>query len=295
MASPPCCPPDSIPALDHTPPFVGRVVDADNGGTAMKTYITGNAQDLASSAHIVLVFSDVFGYDSGRHFEFADHLATLLNNNSNVKAAVLVPDVFLGRPLFVDYRFLPEFLSGLICIPSFLYRIRIQGIKQFTLPITDTLFPWLEKQGVDFNTVNLSFAGFCFGSWLGAKLIAQSRAESDETITKCPKWTCGIGIHPALHVERVEGGTEEALATSLRDTPVKLMPAGNDAYHPGKSEVVQILAGNQSISEEEVSVPFDDVKHGFCSRGDSNKEEVRQAQTKAEALAAEFILKHSKG
>lgn len=295
MASP-CCPADSTSPLDHTPPFVGQVVDiTGDDGTAVKTYVTGDAQHLSACTHIVVVLSDVFGYDSGRHFEFADRIATLLNGKSDVKAAVLVPDVFSGRPLMVAYRFLPEFFSGLISLPSFVYRVRIQGTKQFLSPIYDTLLPWVEKQGVDLNssTISLPWVGFCFGGWLGCKCIAYSR-EANDNETPTPRWTCGIGIHPSLIPERAGGGSEEELASSLGDTPLLLMPASNDGYHPNTGdEVLHILSSNRSILEEDISVPFPDVKHGFCSRGDSSNETVLEAQRKAEALAAEFILKHS--
>lgn len=71
------------------------------------------------------------------------------------------------------------------------------------------------------------------------------------------------------------------------------MPAKNDAYHPGNSKVVEIMALNQSLPQDEVSVPFDNVKHGFCSRGDSTDDSVLQAQEKAETLTAEYILQQS--
>lgn len=292
MASPPCCPADSTPSLSHTPPFVGKVVDIENDGGTMKAYVTGAA--LETSTHIVVVFSDVFGYDSGRHFEFADHMATLLNKSEDVKATVLVPDVFFGRPLIVDYRFLPEFVSVLLRLPSFIYRVRIGGTKKFTDPTYKILFPWLaEQQGVDLGMVNLSWIGFCFGSWLGCKFMAYSRSGTNND-KSTPSWTCGVGIHPALQVEQITGnGSEEDLASSLGDAPVKLMPASNDAYRPGESKVVEIMATNQTIPEDQVSVLFNDVKHGFCSRGDSSDEKVKRAQQKAEALAAEFILQHS--
>lgn len=201
MASPPCCPPNSTPALGRTPPFVGRVVDIESNGAAIKSYVTGSA--LEASTHIVIVFSDVFGYDSGRHFEFADHLSTLLNKS--IKATVLVPDVFMGRPLFVEHRFLPEFVSGLLNIPSFVYRVR-GGAEQFIDPIYNILFPWLAEQGVNLSVSSLSWVGFCFGGWLGCKVSAYSRKkEEDGKDTTHPAWTCGVGIHPALLPERVAG------------------------------------------------------------------------------------------
>ncbi len=291
MASPPCCPPNSTPALDHKPPFVGRIVDIENNGAALKSYVTGSP--LESSTVIVIVFSDVFGYNSGRHFEFADHLSILLNKN--VKSTVLVPDVFMGKPLFVEHGFLPGFLSYLWNLPSFLFRVHSGGAKKFIDPVYNILLPWLVEQGMtNFSASSLSWVGFCFGGWLGCKVTAYSHNEENDNDTIQITWKCGVGIHPALLPERIiVGKSEEELITSLGDFSVKLMPASNDPYHPGKSKVVEIMALNQSLPQDQVSIPFDNVKHGFCSRGDSNDDSVRNAQEKAERLTAEYILEQS--
>lgn len=310
-----------------------------------KSYNDNDDMILSYAKRIVIVFSDVFGFDSGRHFEFADNLASLLSSSEAtddekpITTAVLIPDIFQGDNVLTYRPMLGMIGSGFIELPLMLYKIRYRTTSMYLPCIHDLLIPWIQQQqqqqGVQVNPHEkqenskirnnhfidgLSCVGFCFGGWLVSKLLSSNTSDS------CI-WKCGVAIHPSFIVERIVYSPlfnivfssfkklallEENIFHSIsnKDIPFLLMPAGNDSddIKPPDGKFIKILQQQQSTNErnnkslinndkeekEKIdlrsgSILFDNMSHGFVSRGDSSIEEIRIAQTKAERLTAKFL------
>mmetsp|Transcript_16412 Transcript_16412/g.42396 ORF Transcript_16412/g.42396 Transcript_16412/m.42396 type:complete len:247 (-) Transcript_16412:190-930(-) len=111
--------------------------------------------------------------------------------------------------------------------------------------------------------------GFCWGVW------ALCKANSCGFPLKC-----GAGPHPSTKLEGMWGGNELEMFEKVT-MPVLMMPAGNDPdfVKPG-GEGMNVLEKKGGSC-----VPFPDMSHGWCSRGDLSDEKVKRdvegAMTKA--------------
>lgn len=121
--TPPCCPPGSLPYLSASPGLGSpSSAPATSSLPPLPIYAAANAPSPAT--RIVLVFTDVFGLDSGNHRTFADELQAGLPPG----VAVLVPDVFYGEPILRPWgeAFLPEKVGAALGFLGMLWRLRFQ-------------------------------------------------------------------------------------------------------------------------------------------------------------------------
>jgi dienelactone hydrolase len=140
------------------------------------------------------------------------------------------------------------------------------------------LLPWISAQ-TNGRIDCVSCLGFCFGGWVVARALALSA------------FKCGVGIHPSFQLETVHGSTQVAAAENVGSKPILLLPAGNDELKPGH-EAVQILAKARGVVQEEVSVEFPTMIHGWVTRGDSTQPDICENQLKALQMTVDFIEKH---
>ena len=284
MASP-CCPAGSAPLLapsaDQAEP-VGTIAPVPPAADhmPMDCYLTG--VPLASARRAVLIVSDVYGFTSGNHRQFADRVAAAL---ADEQAAVVLPDLFRGNPAMQPW--FPGCLGKLgelLGTPGMLCRLKWTYNHATTIErdVVGLLLPWLRASCP--TTAGLSCVGFCFGGWAISKLLA---------LPDSP-FRAGIGIHPALTLEKLHGGTEDAMGAAIGDRAVMFLPAGNDSpgVKPGGS-VVAMLAAARGVADSAVSVSFEEMVHGWVTRGDPTKDEaVARDQARALDLAVGFIREH---
>ena len=91
---PVCCPAGALPflaACEHVP----TGTDGVDLGRGFRGYVTGvgDASSSWTGRPVLILMSDIFGYQSGRHFQIADFWA-----ESTAGIAVL-PDLFDGQPM----------------------------------------------------------------------------------------------------------------------------------------------------------------------------------------------------
>ena len=300
---------------------------------------------------IIVVFSDVYGYSSGRHFQFADDLAKDLNNSSKNRnnddsenddttsttttTIVVVPDLFRGDPPMKPLSLWPfSFLSssslgGTLSYTRMIYKCKFVFNEKYVVSTTnDFIIPYILNQtNKTKNVVSFSAVGFCFGTWVVAKTAAAAAAaavmkedndEDEEKKQQQQLWKCGVGMHPAFTLEQIHGGSEISLAKQIPGSfPYLLMPAGNDSdaikiainVDVGEGEggvdggggeketndvnCVQIMAKARNVSQQEVSMEFPTMKHGWMTRGDPlADEDIHKAQILALQKCVEFLEKH---
>ncbi|GMH79016.1 hypothetical protein TrLO_g7726 [Triparma laevis f. longispina] len=276
-----CCPPESLP---HLPPPVGPrsgttiVIEGKDGADDLILYIIGSLDTANPATKAVVIYSDVFGEGSGNHRRFADHLQSSLGSDY----VVVLPDFFRGAPALNPISFLPSFLSDFFGAPGMIFRLKFTYTFEPVIKrdSENTVVPWLKSKGVK----QFACVGFCFGGWC----VGQSLA------LPAKPFSCGVGIHPSFNVEMLHGGTEEKLAEAIGNTPILLLPAQNDrpTLKPG-GECVKMLAAARGVKEEDVSVPYSDMIHGWVTRGDDSKSQrVADAQADALKRSSEFISKN---
>lgn len=249
---------------------------------SMPCYVTGASLSSSKLERIVLIFTDVFGYDTGNHKLFADTLAARLGHDGST--AVLVPDLFRGNPIAQPLlnTFLPDLIGILATLPAFLYRLRfVYPPEVVERELSNLIFPWIQSQVPNLEEIGVSCAGFCFGGWV----VARSLALNDIPMR------CGVAVHPAFLPEMFHpGGNEDELMKKTGTKPILLLPAGNDsATIKVGGKHTKALAEARKISESAISVEYSSMKHGWVSRGNGNVPAIAECQEEAMKTIVKFL------
>ena len=260
-----CCPPGSH---GEAPPSNEGTI-----GIEKQTSNGLNYYQVGQGTSVIIVCTDVFGWKSGRHRLVCDELA-------NEGYHVYMPDYFHGSPAavlpegpFKIFTRLPEMARAVLQAPRMIYNIRSKfpESKVVNRDILSDLIPTIKQELGD--DIKLACFGFCFGGWVIGKLCASGQ------------FHCGVSCHPSFNVELLFGGSEDGIAKKVVDScPLLLMPASNDSakLKPGGS-CMKILG------QESESIPFDDMVHGWVTRGDRNNPTIKAAQDKAMENVLRFI------
>ena len=92
--------------------------------------------------------------------------------------------------------------------------------------------------------------------------------------------------------------SENALANEVGAVPILLLPAGNDsgAIKPGGSACGILAKARGDKPEDEISVEFKDMVHGWVTRGwirGPGGKKLEEKQREAIALCSNFIIENS--
>ena len=208
---------------------------------------------------VVVIFTDVFGWQSGRHRAVCDDLA----RRGRGRWKVVMPDLFRGDPPAVlpdgwcgVFRRLPRMAREVLQAPRMLWHLRRTWTEARVVDaeVFSRLLPHLREcaeaerggqgEGTDAggfpglygydDSLRLACMGFCFGGWV----VAKSCCREEEGVAGGGGFACGVGAHPSWNVELLHGGGERAIAERVR-CPMLLMPASNDsgAVKPGGAVV----------------------------------------------------------
>lgn len=246
-----CCPPDSWPALKVESTYKPKGTNAVVAGVA--TYTVGDDKSRA-----LVIVTDIFGIESGRHKAIADTFA-------EQGFTVVLVDATLGKP--VD----PDKVA--------------EQIKDFALAhswsalaplFTATVIPHLKSLGFD----KFSTLGFCYGVWVQFRALADPAVAPHIVAQVCP--------HPSLQLEGFHGGKGPELADKVA-VPTLLLPAKGD---PGFVQAGGDVEKNLAARSIAVETHAFDQAHGWTVRGDVSQDAVRADVEKAFKLAVDFLNKH---
>jgi dienelactone hydrolase len=258
-----CCPPGSLGAPPPPPPEFG---DAANKKGTIVTIRSKNtpcyytSPSKASSLGLIL-YPDVWGFQS-RILQIADWLAQEGNYH------VLVCDSFRGETKD-DH---PDMKAWFTKVPY----------DPIVADDTDACIEYLktEKGVSDFGAM-----GFCWGAWA----IGKTCKERTPTIP----WKAVVSPHPSFAIEeKIFGGDAVGLMQSIT-CPLLLMPAGNDPAYtkPGSPEFQSLRA---TCSKESKSIAFEEMKHGWTTRGDMNDPAMKRDVEAALQETLKFFQMHLK-
>jgi len=257
-----CCPSDSLPALHIGGKVSGKCIE----GKGCSYYRTGN-----SPKTVVILYPDVWGWNSGRVRLLADHFAEQLG------CTVIIPKLQPPMGKGTDGDALPpDFSINEETMPEFAKWLKGNGVKPF-LKRNDALVNELKTEG--FKT--FFGMGCCWGGWACFKASHMF-----------PGLFSGHLIyHPSVQVDGMYGGDPVKLASHM-DCPVYFNTTNNDdmgLYDPEKGKISKVLMENKKIASKCRNTHYPDMVHGFFSRGDEKDPKVARDVTKGCKDGVAFI------
>jgi len=234
-----CCPIGSEPKLAATYTPRGKLINVND----LPVYTIGEGNK------VIIIITDVFGYDSGRSQLISDQFA-------DEGFRVLLPDLFRGDNWNSD-----DWSKFGEWVKKFLW-------EKLERDFTENLFPYLEGQGVK----SIGMVGMCWGDYIVFKASSTGKV------------TAGVGFHPTLN--RFPETTEQ-LAEAVK-CPQFLMPAGNDPEDIKEGGAVEKILTPKFGDKFRIKT-FPDVNHGWVPRGDLSKPEVARDVKEAMRLAVDYF------
>lgn len=260
-----CCPKDSLgPLLKGNEKAKGTKIKSAEG---VEFYVAENSMKYDRGVAVVM-YSDVWGWDSGRVRVLADYFANAL------KCLVVVPKLQPPLEGGTDGDALPpSFEINAETRPTFMKWIKDNGTETFAAR-NAALYSDLKKRGI-----KACFAvGFCWGGWASFRTAAAVLLELK-----------GILIyHPSVQLEGVFGGDPSKLASQVK-CPVALHVCSNDdakLYDKTSGVIVKTLRKNGVATQVEY---YPDMLHGFMTRGDMSNALVNRDVLRGIELGVAFI------
>ena len=251
-----CCPPSALPYLAAKPATKGSKKAIES----VEFYETG-----AQSKAAIILFPDVWGWDSGRTRALADAFAE--QGYRTYVPKVLQPAHKGGTDgdgLPPDFDLATqgaEFMEWVVTV-------KWDGIDAKV----NALLAYAKKEGAD----SIGVVGCCWGGWACFETSAMSK---DVKV--------GVIFHPSCHIVAAHGGEVHALAKKVQ-APHYIMPAKSDdpaLYGPEGSVIKELPAGSKQKT-------FPEQEHGWTSRGDASDPAVAAAIKDAMTEAFGYLKEH---
>ena len=230
----------------------------------------------------LLVFSDIFGWRSGRTRQLCDEMA------EKAGVQVLLPNFFHedgsteGEPLsgcsaawYIAKRILYYNWSNKhnSWWASLMYPVFWTKTNHVEPVIRSKLIPYLTESGQR----PIGALGFCWGGWLAFHSAS------------IPEIQCAIAMHPSVKMEKFHGGNSVDLYAAI-SCPTMCLAASDDP-----EEVKPSGALSESLDQKGLASFFQeypDMKHGWVPRGKAEDSGVAAAVTKAVHQSVLFLQQH---
>jgi dienelactone hydrolase len=237
----------------------------------LRAYVVGNEQ----GSRAVLVFSDVFGIDSGNHKVVCDTIAERLGDDT----LVIMPDLFRGCAIVGGWG-LPNSITMALALPSIVWNIKMRVTPgNIERDLKSIIQPYLKQTK---TVTKVSCVGFCFGGWVVGRALALNGFDCQS----------GVAIHPSWKAEKLVGSLEQLVA-GVGKKPILFLPAANDVDCKVDTPLIQQLAKQRGVDPSDLSIAFEEMKHGWVTRGDDSVQEIARDIEKALNLTVKFIQEHS--
>jgi len=219
---------------------------------------------VGEGTNAIIVFHDIFGWNSGRIREICDQLA-------DEGFRVILPDFFHGDCA----KFALNTVAMLWNMPRMIKLIRKCPWKNIEKELQEVVYPYLDSQGVK----KIGCIGFCWGGWTVVHASASD------------KISCGVSVHPSLQVGSFFGESVPNLINPIK-SPQMFLPAGNDKAEVKKGGEAEKLLSKKEFGDQCKYVEFPAMKHGWVTRGDISQPEVARDVKRAVSLFNEFFHTH---
>ena len=247
-----CCPVMAWPMAPDDDGYQEKGQTLSLSDELIAYYVAPSAEPSTNNTKGIIFLPDVYGARTTRVKTICDFFA-------NHGFSVIAPDCFRGERKDTQKGSLVNWLRK---YPFIIVKDDLEKSCSY-----------LKNQGI----ASIGAVGFCWGAWA----LTKASAEGNQDLK------CGVGIHPSIKIESwVFEGDEESLARSIQ-MPILLLPAGNDLDNvkPGGS-IVSILEEKGGDCKE-----FPEMIHGWVTRGDYSREEIKRDGYQALNDALEFFNK----
>jgi len=244
-------------------------------GDGLWAYVTGRSGESASA---VLVASDIYGFDTGRHMEIADTLA------GRCRCLVVMPDFFHGAAPQCEGE--PRGLSYYSRLPRVVSCVRKSPWGRARADVGAAL-AFLGARGA---SGPVAVVGFCWGAFP----VWKACADPDLAPRRL---ACGVSMHPSLHaVAGLVGEDADQIVSSVRcpqlvvaskDEPAEWKPGGK------VDSAVRSLGGEVAAGSKFQA--YEERQHGWVTRGSFDDEGVERDFNAAIDATVEFIVAHCGG
>ncbi|GAB9477041.1 putative endo-1,3-1,4-beta glucanase [Globisporangium polare] len=251
-----CCPVTALPATHGSSDGVRGFTTTFNETVL---YVAAPAPGAVETKVGLLAFPDVFGPESGRIKEDADNLATL-------GFAVVVVDVTKGVYLpFGDTSGMKEW-----CVTYNFEDVQRASIQD--------AIAYLQRE---YKCETFVSYGYCFGGWVGAHQSALPNPIIKGNISFHPSW----GLENLVNGE----GAVEKLAERITVPQLLLAASDDQPFVRENGSVIEILSDKPETRVHSSALNFPDVNHGWVTRGDLTKPEIKASVALAWHTALKFI------
>jgi len=257
-----CCPPGSWGACDSPAGYVNKGKNEALGPT-LNGYVVRPATGTKNGKAIV-VFTDLFGNDSGRVKAICDDYAEKLD------CLVVLPNTLEGDEWKEAWGMPNQPIYNLLWfIP---WCIRHNTNKTMALFESD-IRQFFQKESIE----SFGMASFCYGACSAAALSSLPGAKAH------------VGFHPSYQVFSLSFGPSMAQTLSAVKCPQLYCVAANDQVTPGGPAEVTV----RDVAKQEVVVnEYPNQRHGWVNRGDVSKPEVASDVIKALHQGEMFFKKY---
>ena len=259
-----CCPPESLPSLASNP--VAGLSGGKGTVGGVDCYISGSGTTSA-----VIIFSDVWGWDSGRIRELADELAA--EGHLVVIPKLLQPALEGGTD---GDGLPPDFDLGARGADFGPWVTAVPWSK--LEPQVNALLDEINGRGIS----KIGCMGTCWGAWATFQTSATGRI------------ACGVNCHPSVGLEAMFGGDDIQLADTVQ-CPMMMLPASGDAENTKPGGEMNKLFDTKPFGADCVYQEFPEMEHGWVPRGDTSDETVARDVKAAMALAKGYFAKFLAG
>uniref|UniRef100_A0A7S0T6C9 Dienelactone hydrolase domain-containing protein n=1 Tax=Erythrolobus madagascarensis TaxID=708628 RepID=A0A7S0T6C9_9RHOD len=247
-----CCPATAWPALQAPADYNPRG-ESITLGSDLPAYTMSPPAGVSATGGGVIVLPEVFGF-SGRLRGICDTLA-------DEGFHVIMLDCHRGSTVADG----PD-------IKTWVGKYPYESVVE---PDLNAAIAWLKTEK---GAAKVGCVAFCWGVWAACKA------------SSCGvEFACCVGCHPSTKLENFAFDRSEVEMMKLVKAPLCLMPAGDDpdVIKPGGEIADHLLsAGDNQV------VVFDEMRHGWVSRGDLGDATVKRDVEKATTLMLIFLKKY---
>ena len=231
----------------------------------------------------IVVMSDVFGINSGRHLAIFDQLADELPG-----ALVLMPDSLEGEPIMnvpdglcngIGVSTICHAMCRALCCPpcgccrNYWHFMRLTWEETLHEVYMEVSVPYLKQHGAQ----NIASLGFCLGTY--GSIHAGCSGD----------FSCGVNFHPAVDQICSKYGEDDIeLVGSIKCPQMVLHTVGDgESWLPGSS------AHNIADGAVQGNVWLrTDQPHGFMTRGDTSNADTAKAVQAHFSKMKTFLQEH---
>lgn len=269
----PCCPRGSEPILpaasEYTPRGKTISLQCEESGKFISVYISPPPKP---SSVAILVAHDIGGPFTGRHKEVCDQFA-------DQGYWVALPNLFQeSMPL----KFPPWYKFPFL-FPT-IYRNMTRPWKEIEQEVGKVIGHLVVTEKVE----RIGLLGFCYGAFTVFKAGGERFTQRHHQVK------CGVSMHPSVHsCAFFKGENKWDIVKSVCVPQMVLSTKWEPAdWRPG-GKVESILAQKGELPEQSCTFKiFPNQRHGFFTRGDIQKENVKKDVDKAFDLTLEFFHRY---